>query len=63
MEQYTDIQICIGCRKQYKRTREEQVRNFEVDYDACPYCHTVNGQSMRWNYFSYPMTDDTGNNE
>lgn len=53
LERHVDIQICINCRKQYKRIREEQIAGKqEIDYDVCPHCRTVNGSSLEWNYYN-----------
>ena len=51
--------ICKHCGKPYYQDYEDQVPGFrDMDYDYCPYCKEVNGQSMTYEYHNRAMSDD-----
>jgi len=49
--------VCQHCGKSYYQEREDQVPGFrDMDYDHCPYCNQVNGQSMSYEYHNYEIS-------
>lgn len=48
-----EIVVCKSCGRKYKQWQEDQVPGFrDVEYDYCPYCHEVNGQSMEVDFIN-----------
>lgn len=44
---------CQNCGKIYSQIEKEQVPGFrDLEYDTCPYCNTVNGRSMTYEYLN-----------
>lgn len=57
-EVYKDYQVCTECKHKYIRIREKPSQlPAEIDYDICPYCHTVNGFSNQWEFYSDKLED------
>lgn len=47
---------CKHCGQTYRQTVVDQVPGFrDMDEDTCPYCHSVNGQSMSVEYINSKM--------
>lgn len=54
---YNSTVVCQHCGKPYYQEREDQIPGFrDMDYDHCPYCNQVNGQSMSYEYRNYAIS-------
>jgi ssDNA-binding Zn-finger/Zn-ribbon topoisomerase 1 len=47
---------CPHCNNRYMQETQDQVAGFrDIDYDICPYCGKINGQSMQEEFYNYKL--------